>query len=132
LENPAPGMVMLDDMPELERYIRLADSDAVVAPLRLAEMYRDGRKTEKDKPSAYMWLLVADRIGRDMSAKARVAMEEMTTEIDLNAIHNAQRLAAEWLAEHDFSDTRTPAVANNRRRPRRSAEAKLSSARSLS
>jgi two-component system nitrate/nitrite response regulator NarL len=125
-----PAMVSLDEMPELERYMRLADSDAVMAPLRLAEMFRDGRKTEKDKPSAYMWLLVADQISREMSEQARVALEEMTPEIDLSAIHNAQRRAAEWLAEHDIGPVEGPAVAAQRRRPRRTSENKLSSARS--
>lgn len=132
LEGQGPGMVSLEDMPELERYTRLADSDAVMAPLRLAQMYRDGHKTEQDKPSAYMWLLLAERISREMSAKARTALEEMTGEIDLTDIHNAQRLAAEWLADHDFADAESPATPNQRRRPRRSSENKLSSARSSS
>ena len=132
LENTQTGVVALEEMSELERYMRLADSDAVLAPLRLAEIYREGRKTEIDKPSAYMWLLVADRISREMSARARAALEEMTSEINLNAIHNAQQLAAEWLAEHDFADPETDAASNQRRRPRRSGENKLSSARSSS
>jgi DNA-binding NarL/FixJ family response regulator len=129
-DSKGPAMVSLDEMPELERYMRLADSDAVMAPLRLAEMFRDGRKTEKDAPSAYMWFLVADRISREMSAHAHAALEEMTKEIDLSAIHDAQRLAAEWLTEHDFGHTDSPTVANPRRRPRRTGENKLSSARS--
>jgi two-component system nitrate/nitrite response regulator NarL len=128
-DGKGPAMVSLDEMPEFERYMRLADSDAVMAPLRLAEMFREGRKTEKDKPSAYMWFLVAERISREMSVQSRAALEEMTGEVDLNAIHNAQRLAAEWLAEHDFGAAEVPPAASQRRSPRRSAAAKLASAR---
>jgi two-component system nitrate/nitrite response regulator NarL len=131
-DGKGPAMVSLDDMPEVERYMRLTDSDAVMAPLRLGEMFRDGRKTEKDKPSAYMWFLIAERISREVSAHARAALEEMTGEIDLNAIHNAQRLAADWLVDHDFRQSETPVVANRRRRTRRPSENKLSSVRGSS
>jgi DNA-binding NarL/FixJ family response regulator len=130
LEGKNAAMVSLEEMPELERYIRLADSDAALAPLRLAEMYREGRKTEKDQPSAYMWLLVADRVGQEISSRARAAIHEMSEEIDSEAIQNAQSVATEWLEEHDFAPVETPVVTNQRRRPRRAAENKTSSVRS--
>ncbi len=96
-----PG-ISLDDLPEIERYRRLAEFESVLSPLRLGEMYRDGRGTPKDKVAASTWFMLAERIGNELSTHARHSLDAMSGELEAHETREAERRTAEWLSDHEL------------------------------
>jgi DNA-binding NarL/FixJ family response regulator len=96
-----PG-ISLDDLPEIERYRRLAEFESVLSPLRLAEMYRDGRGTQKDKVSASTWFMLAERIGNQLITHARQSLDAMSGQLETHETREAERRTAEWLSDHEL------------------------------
>ncbi len=92
----------LDELPEIERYRRLAEFESVLSPLRLGEMYRDGRGTPTDKVAACTWLLLANRIGNELTARAQTVLKDLAGELEPHETREAERRAAKWLSEHEF------------------------------
>ncbi|MGO9126866.1 MAG: LuxR C-terminal-related transcriptional regulator [Terriglobales bacterium] len=98
-------LVAFDDLPELERYRRLSEFESALAQVRLAEMHRDGRGTPKDPVSAWMWFLVAERIGSELQLRAKTALDALSLEIGPQEQREAQRRAAKWLRDHDLTSS---------------------------
>jgi len=96
-----PG-ISIDDLPEIERYRRLAEFESVLSPLRLGEMYRDGRGTPKDKVAAGTWFLLAERIGHELSTRARRSLDGLVGQMEPHENTEAQRRTAEWLSDHEL------------------------------
>jgi DNA-binding CsgD family transcriptional regulator len=109
--NGPQELVAFDDLPELERYRRLSEFESALAHLRLAEMHRDGRGTPKDPVAAWMWFLVAERVGSELNLRAKTALSALAGETDPQEQREALSRAAKWLRDHDFvsSDASVPA-----------------------
>jgi TPR repeat protein len=60
-------------------------------------MYRDGLGREQDDVEAYKWFTLSATQGHEDAVRER---ETLTSEMDAAQITEAQRLAREWLAQH--------------------------------
>ena len=92
----------LEELPEIERYRRLAEFESALSTLRLGEMYREGRGSPQDGVTAAMWFYIAEKIGNELGARARVALDGLTPAMETHEAREAQRRAAKWLSDHEF------------------------------
>jgi len=92
------GQGVLQDYGEAARWYRLAaDQSVATAQINLAILYGDGLGVLKDYVQAHMWAYLAATQNQENATKLRDLLAEgMTPE----QIAEAQRLAREWLAQH--------------------------------
>jgi len=92
------GQGVLQDYGEAARWYRLAaDQSVATAQINLAILYGDGLGVLKDYVQAHMWAYLAAAQNQENATELRDLLAEgMTPE----QIAEAQRLAREWLAQH--------------------------------
>ncbi len=78
-------------------YRKAAEQGHAKAQTILGVMYRDDRGVPKDGVLAYMWFDLAATQGYEVAQKKRGLVAEAMTP---NQIAEAQRLAREWMAQH--------------------------------
>lgn len=101
LNGSGQQSVSLEELPEIERYRRLAEFESALSTLHLGEMYRDGRGAAKDSVAAAMWFLVAERIGSELSARAHGALDGLGRSMEAHETREAQRRAVKWLSDRE-------------------------------
>ena len=89
-------------VPEIERNRRGAEEGVGAAQFRMGEMYRDGRGVAPDRLASYVWFLIAESAGRDVSQRALAALQGIGDELSSEETEDAQRKAAEWLEKHGY------------------------------
>jgi DNA-binding CsgD family transcriptional regulator len=77
-----------------------AEHGSGIAQLMLGEIYRDGRGVAKDKISAYMWFLLAEKQCNDISSRGKAARDRLSERMQTDQISEAERRASEWLKKH--------------------------------
>ncbi len=121
--------VSLEELPDIERYRRLAEFETALSTLRLGEMHRDGHEISKDSVAATMWFLIAEKIGAELNGGAHAALTALEPTMEAHETREAHRRADKWLSEHelvptgDFSPPQSaaPTEAPERRTARRQA-----------
>jgi hypothetical protein len=95
----AKGHGVEQDYGKAEQWAReAAENGHAVAQLNLATMYRYGQGRPPDKVRAYMWLSISIAFGHPEAAQYR---ESIANEMNFWDVRKAERLAREWLANHD-------------------------------
>lgn len=100
-----PQAVSLEELPEIERYRRLAEFESALSTLRLGELHRDGEGSTKDSVAAAMWFLIAEKIGGELAVRAHTALSELEPTMELHETREARRRADKWLSEHELVPT---------------------------
>jgi DNA-binding NarL/FixJ family response regulator len=93
--------------PELERFVAEAEQGSGSAQLKLAQLYQGGGDAPEGKVSSFMWYLLAEKTGRNVSNTSRKAKEQLAHTMNAEEIAEAERRAAEWL------HSRAPASADS-------------------
>jgi len=101
------GQVTIQDYDEGIRWMRkAADMGNVGAQYKLGTYYRYGTYVAKDPVRAHKWFNLAAAAGSD---DARKNLNEITKNMKLDQIREAQRLAREWLSRKSEAPTPPPA-----------------------
>ncbi|MBN35132.1 MAG: hypothetical protein CMM46_10230 [Rhodospirillaceae bacterium] len=80
-----------------EEFLPLAEQGDAWPQILLGAMYYFGEGVEKDYAEAMKWYLLAAEKGNEV---ARVALDEIASEMTHDQIAEAQRLAAEWWEDY--------------------------------
>ena len=80
-----------------KEWLPLAEEGDALAQYNLGVMYANGQGVPQDYIQASMWVNLAAAQGQEEAVKGR---EILTKEMTSNQIAEAQRLAREWLAQH--------------------------------
>jgi DNA-binding CsgD family transcriptional regulator len=81
----------------LERFVAEAEQGSGCAQLKLAQLYQGSGDAPEGKVSSYMWYLLAEKTGRNVSNTSRKAKEQLADTMNAEEVAEAERRAAEWL-----------------------------------
>lgn len=90
-----------------------AQNCSPLAQLALAKMYAEGRGTNEDIISAYMWLLVAESSGSRILEDSKSLRSRLASQLTHEEVEEAQRRLSDWVKEHGVN--LSPDWENNRK-----------------
>lgn len=90
--------VVQDYTQAVKWYRRAAEQGVAAAQLQLGVMYRKGQGVPRDFVRAHMWFNLAAAHGYDFAIRGR---DRIAEELTREQIAEAQRLAREWMEQHD-------------------------------
>jgi TPR repeat protein len=97
LQDPAKTF---DDASFMFRWCHEAAKRFIFAQSSLGEIYREGGVVPKDKVTAYMWFLIAQRTIADVESRTQAALCELSVELTEKQIAEATRKASDWFKKH--------------------------------
>lgn len=100
------GFGVLQDYDEaMKWYLKAAEGGHAEAQFNIGLMYLDGHGQQQDMVLSSMWFNVA--VAFNHPGAARECLDSISREMTSDQIAEAQRLAAEWMAEHSHKERDT-------------------------